>query len=50
MLNKVSQAEKDKYHIRFHFHVESKEQNKQTKQEQTHIQRTDSWLPNGREG
>ena len=35
VLNGVSQAEKDKCHM-ISLHVESKEQNKQTKNKQTH--------------
>ena len=35
MLNEISQTEKDKYHM-FSLYAESKEQNKQTKQRQTH--------------
>ena len=35
MLNEISQTEKDKYHM-FSLYAESQEQNKQTKQRQTH--------------
>ena len=48
MLSEVSQTEKDKYHmVSLMCVVESKRQNKQTKQN-SQLQRTEWWLPEGK--